>query len=311
MKEILLLFLFIFSGILYAQEEEEPTIRDYYLNELINTSEEKSIVDFDTEQITWRKITVEKITSSSYSDPSFLKTAMVLHMLQYKLGDEDYLKGINAYVLELNQQKESATVAGFKKSLEYHLDVDLSDFFNDWFTSKGFPSYEISWHQNEKTHVITISVKQYQSDTSVSFFEMPVPVKVSDENGASQFIRLELSEDKQSFSGMIPFIIKNVKIDPEYQLISKNNIVKSGVDQETLSTTISLYPNPAKDFLNIQNSGNAIVEKVSIFNMLGKLVIEETNPVAAINLKPLSFGIHMVKIETSEGTLHKTILKKQ
>ncbi|HHC78960.1 MAG TPA: T9SS type A sorting domain-containing protein [Flavobacteriia bacterium] len=311
MKEILLLFLFIFSGILYAQEEEELTIRDYYLNELINTSEEKSIVDFDTEQIAWRKITVEKITSSSYSDPSFLKIAMVLHMLQYKLGDEDYLKGINAYVLELNQQKESATVAGFKESLEYHLDIDLSDFFNDWFTNKGFPSYEISWHQNEKTHVITISVKQYQSDTSVSFFEMPVPVKVSDENGASQFIRLELSEDKQSFSGMIPFIIKNVEIDPEYQLISKNNIVKSGVDQETLSTTISLYPNPAKDFLNIQNSGNAIVEKVSIFNMLGKLVIEETNPVAAINLKPLSFGIHLVKIETSEGTLHKTILKKQ
>ena len=45
--------------------------------------------------------------------------------------------------------------------------------------------------------------------------------------------------------------------------------------------------------------------------MLGKLVLQETNPIAAINLRPLSFGIHLVEIETSQGTLHKTILKEQ
>jgi hypothetical protein len=45
--------------------------------------------------------------------------------------------------------------------------------------------------------------------------------------------------------------------------------------------------------------------------MLGKLVLQQSNPIAAINLKPLSFGIHLVKIETSKGTLHKTILKAQ
>lgn len=87
--------------------------------------------------------------------------------------------------------------------------------------------------------------------------------------------------------------------------------MKTGVDQEQLNTLISLYPNPAKNILNIQSSNDAVVEKVSIFNMLGKLVIEETNPIAAINIKPLSFGIHLVKIETSQGTLHKTILKEQ
>ncbi len=310
MKEILPLILFIFFSISYAQKEE-PTIYDSYLNELINTNEEKSIVNFDPESSLWRETAIEKITSNTYRDPSFLKTTMVLHMLKYKLGDENYNNALNTYVLELNQRNEHANLKGFKESLESHLNTDLSDFFNDWFVGKGFPSYEVRWYQNKNTNFINVTVKQSQSNSSVSFFEMPIPIKVSNEDGESQFIRLELSENKQGFNGMIPFDIKTVEIDPENQLISKNNIVKTGVDQEQLNTIISLYPNPAKNILNIQSSNDAIVEKVSIFNMLGKLVIEETNPIAAINLKSLSFGIHLVKIETSQGTLHKTILKEQ
>jgi len=309
MKNFLLLILFIFSTISYAQDE--LIIYDSYLHELITTTEDKYIINFDSESISQRKATVEKITSNINYDPSFIKTAMVLHMLNYKMGDEDYNRGIDTYLFELNQSNQTATVKSFKESLENQTDIDLSDFFNDWFIGKGFPSYEISWFQNKENNTISITAKQSQSNNSVSFFEMPVPVKVSSEDGESQFIRLELSENKQSFTGAIPFNIKTVEIDPEYQLISKNNIVKSGIDQEVLNTTISLYPNPAKNRLNIQNSSEAEVEKVSIYNMLGKLVLQETNPIAAINLKPLSFGIHLVKIETTQGTLHKTILKEQ
>ncbi len=309
MKKFLLLILFIFSTILYAQDE--LVIYDSYLHELITVTGEKSILNFDSENISQRKTIVEKITSNTYYDPSFVKTAMILHMLRYKLGDEDYNKGINTYLFELNQSNQKATVRSFKESLENQTDVDLSDFFNDWFVGKGFPSYEISWFQNKKNNTINITAKQNQSNSSVSFFEMPVPVKVSSEDGESQIIRLELSENKQNFTGSIPFNINIVEIDPEYQLISKNNIVRTGIDQEVLNTTISLYPNPVKNSLNIQNSSEAQVEKVSIYNMLGKLVLQETSPIAAINLKPLSFGIHLVKIETTQGTLHKTILKEQ
>ncbi|MCF6348744.1 MAG: T9SS type A sorting domain-containing protein [Flavobacteriaceae bacterium] len=309
MKNFLLLILFIFSTISYAQDE--LVIYDSYLHELITTTEEKFIINFDSKSISQRKAIVEKITSNINYDPSFIKAAMILHMLNYKLGDEDYNKGIDTYIFELNQSNQTATVKSFKESLENQIDVDLSDFFNDWFIGKGFPSYEISWFQNKENNTISITAKQNQSNSSVSFFEMPIPIKVSSEDGESQFIRLELGENKQSFTGSIPFNIKTIEIDPEYQLISKNNIVKAGMDQEVLNTTISLYPNPARNSLNIQNSSEAKVEKISIYNMLGKLVLQETNPIVAINLKSLTFGIHLVKIETTQGTLHKTILKEQ
>ena len=116
------------------------------------------------------------------------------------------------------------------------------------------------------TNTINITVDQSQSDTSVSFFEMPFPIRVSGENGEFQFIRLELSDNKQSFTGIIPFKITTVEIDPEYQIISKNNKVKNGIDQEVLNTEIALFPNPARNSLNIQNASDAVVEKVSIYN---------------------------------------------
>ena len=309
MKKILLLSLFILSSFSYAQEE--LNIFDSYLHELLTDTEDKSIINFDLDNISQRKSTVEKITADSYNDPSYLKTAMILHMLKYKLGDEDYNQSIISYLSELDQSNQTATFKSFKETIETQTHIDVSNFFNDWFVGKGFPSYEISWFQNESTKTISISVNQIQSDPTVSFFEMPIPIKVSSEDGESQFIRLELSDNKQSFTGTIPFIIKTVEIDPEYQIISNNNTVKNGIDQEVLNTTIALFPNPARNSLNIQNSSDAVVEKVSIYNMLGKLVLQETNPIAAINLRPLSFGIHLVKIETSQGTLHKTILKEE
>ncbi len=309
MKNKLPLILLIFSCFSFSQEN--LNIHDVYLQELITFSEDEFAINADIEDLHWRKATIEKITSENYREPSFLKTAMVLHMLKYKLGDENYNNSIDAYLLKLNENNDSASIKDFQTSTEDLTGENLSDFFNDWTIGKGFPSYEISWFQNNKTNEVSIVVNQLQSNSSVSFFEMPVPIRVSNKNGDSQMIRLELSENKQSFTGKLDFKIGKFEIDPEYQLITRNNIVKNGVDQEILSNNISLYPNPAKNALNIQNGSDAIVEKISIYDMLGKLIIEETNPLLAINLRPLSFGIHLVKIETNKGVLHKTILKEQ
>jgi len=309
MKRIFPLILLIFSCVTYGQEK--LNIQDIYLQELIANTDVNNLANVNAEDVNWRETTIKKITSENHKKPSFFKTAMILHMLKYKLGDETYTNSIDAYLLELNKSNTTTNLKSFQTSIEASSNEDLSDFFNDWFIGSGFPSYEVSWFQNKKTKVISITATQKQSDASVSFFELPLPIRVSNQNGDSQIIRLELSENKQSFKGMLSFEIDSVIVDPEFQLISKNNTIKNGVDQEILNSTISLYPNPATNHINIQNDSEAIVEKVSIFDMLGKLVFEEDNPLLAINLKPLGFGIHLVKIETDQGILHKTILKEQ
>tara|TARA_R110002073_G_scaffold40547_5_gene115106 strand:+ start:222159 stop:223094 length:936 start_codon:yes stop_codon:yes gene_type:complete len=311
MNRYLLIILFIFS-IPTSAQTETIDIQNVYLSDLLNSIEDASFTLFDTDNIKWRKSTVKKITSKdNLIETSYIKTAMVLHMLKYKLGDTAFYKGIGNYKEYLKNEDVPLDLADFQAYLEDESGVELTHFFNDWFKGRGHPSYQINWFQNETTNEISFSVKQTQNNVSNSFFEIPVPIVVKGARGASQSIRLELSENGQSFTGSIPFKAEAIEIDPEHNIISKNNIAKVGIDQEVLNTTISLYPNPTTDMIRIQNSSDAVVERVSFYNMLGKLVLEKLNPLAAaINLQELSVGVHLVKIETTQGTLHKTILKK-
>lgn len=311
MNKLFPLLLFIFSLISYGQENKPFDVQNAYLNELLSSYEDKSFSSFDSDNIEWRTKTVEKLTSkSNLQKSSFLKTAMVLHMLKYKIGDATFSKAISSYKNNLVKKDKKADLLDFQHHLENLSGIELTRFFNDWFKSKGHPSYEIAWFQNEQTFETSFTVKQKQSDKSVSFFELPVPINLVGEDDESQLVRLELSKNGQTFNAIIPFKINEVQIDPEHQLISKDNVAKIGIDQEILNKEISLYPNPAVNDITVLNDSEAVVEKVSIYNMLGKLIVEELNPLNAISLKDLSNGMHLVKIETSQGTLHKTILKK-
>jgi surface protein len=78
----------------------------------------------------------------------------------------------------------------------------------------------------------------------------------------------------------------------------------AGVEDENLSS-ISIYPNPAKDKLFIQGLSNP--SKVSIYNMLGKLVYSKTTS-SELDLEGLQSGIYIVKIiDQQKETTHKFI----
>ena len=62
---------------------------------------------------------------------------MVLNMLKYKLGDENYNEAVKSYVLKAEYEPEGITLAGFRAELEEVSGIDLGEFFSDWFDGKG------------------------------------------------------------------------------------------------------------------------------------------------------------------------------
>jgi len=93
-------------------------------------------------------------------------------------------------------------------------------------------------------------------------------------------------------------------------LISRNNQAVLGLDEETLDQTVSIYPNPVEEELTISVNGILTIRKVRIYNVLGEKILEKTNPPNRLDLRKLDFGVHLVVIDTDQGSLHKTILKK-
>jgi hypothetical protein len=80
--------------------------------------------------------------------------------------------------------------------------------------------------------------------------------------------------------------------------------VTVGLDKITKKSEIKIYPNPANDFLSIDN----VKEKVNlqIFNTIGQLVKEETLTAnVKLNIKELQTGIYFVSLKSN--TTSKTI----
>ena len=303
--------------------------QDIWLNEGFATYLDGLVrEDFDGEEAftNWRKNLVQSITSSPGGSVfvtdtssvsrifdgrlSYRKGAMLLHMLRYKLGDDDFFTALRNYLDDPDLAYGYARTDDLQEHLEAVSNKDLGEFFQDWLYGQGYPVYEVIWHQNQENGTLRLQVNQEQSHPSVDFFEMPLPVTVGGPGGESEMLRLEVSENGQLFHVQLPFEVVSVDIDPDAQLISRNNSAVLGVDEQTLQNDIKVFPNPASSVLNIRNSGSSVVKAITIYDILGKKVIEEKFPSGVIGIERLRFGLHLVVINTDRGILRKTILKK-
>lgn len=82
-----------------------------------------------------------------------------------------------------------------------------------------------------------------------------------------------------------------------------------GVDKTVEAKKIILYPNPVTDYLYLSNS-NQNIEKVMIYNMNGSLVKTTGKDIETIDMRHLTSGNYLVKVQTTEGTLNQIIIKK-
>lgn len=237
---------------------------------------------------------------------SYNKGAMVLNMLRLKMGDTMFFQALRNYLADTNLAFKYAVTSDLKSHLEAVYGSSLTEFFNDWVFNQGYPTYSIT-AQNWGSGQAKINISQTQSHSSVSFFEMPIPIRLTGAGGQTFDTILENTTNNQEFIISVPFAITGANFDPEKDIISKNNTVTLGNENFNLEKAIALYPNPVSNELHIQIPSNIYIEKVIIFNSLGQKAIESNELDFSVN--QLSSGIHFVQIQTSEGTFHKKIIK--
>ncbi len=85
--------------------------------------------------------------------------------------------------------------------------------------------------------------------------------------------------------------------------------------EQSLSTTsfdaanaFVIYPNPAQNVLHLQANNFTIIKAVKIYDLQGKVVLQDTND--TINVSNLSKGLYIVKISTEEGEVTKKFMKE-
>ena len=237
---------------------------------------------------------------------SYYKGAMVLHMLRFKLGDTLFFQALKNYLADSNLAYKYAVTADLQTHLEAAYGSSLAEFFNDWVYGQGYPTYSIAV-QNNFNGTVALTVNQTQSDPSVPFFEMPVPVRVLGAGGEQMDLVLNHNFNGETFVKNVPFVVTSVVFDPNKDLISKNSSVTLATDNFKLEG-MKLYPNPSKNQITLQLADGISIRKSIIYNVLGQKV-KETTSATSWDVSAFSEGVYFMTLLTNEGTKQISFVK--
>jgi aminopeptidase N len=239
---------------------------------------------------------------------TYNKGSMITHMLRWKLGDVKFFQALKSYLADPALAYGYAVTANLKSHLEAADNGNsLTEFFNDWLYNQGYPTYTIT-AQNWGTGQVKIIVNQTQSHSSVTFFEMPLEIRLTGSGAQVLDVVVNNTTNAQEFIVSVPFVVTGVAFDPNKHIISKNNTATLGTEAFDMNSAISVYPVPSENELTIQFPSNVTLYKVEIYNNLGQLL--KTDFKNILDISGLSSGVHFLKIETSEGIFHKNFIKK-
>lgn len=227
---------------------------------------------------------------------SYSKGGYVLRMIKWILGETVFYQALKDYHSRPNLAYNYVRTSDLNASLLQSTTKDFTGFFNDWIYGQGYPTYDIRWKQTGNQ--LIFKAAQTQSHASVSFFEMPLPIKVNGTGGQVAYFALNNTSNNEYFTETVSFPVANVQFNYEYQILEKNSTV---AQDNTLSTSdlkieeFSLYPNPAKNELNIKGIKKS--EEFTIHFIDGKLVRKGIyQPENPINISELIPGTYILKI---------------
>lgn len=82
-----------------------------------------------------------------------------------------------------------------------------------------------------------------------------------------------------------------------------------GLEDKTKSL-VSLYPNPVSNILNVDAGNSAVIERISVYNLLGQMVKNSIGDNKTLDMSGLGSGTYLVKVFTDKGVTDKKIFKK-
>jgi aminopeptidase N len=128
----------------------------------------------------WRRYdTVDEMYNEEHT---YLKGAMVLHMLRWILGDEAFFSSLGYYLRK--HQFSSVESSDFKISIEEACGKNLQWFFDQWIYSGGHPRLEVRYRYHADRKIVDLTIDQTQPLVEgQGLFTLPVEIRIDTKTG--------------------------------------------------------------------------------------------------------------------------------
>jgi aminopeptidase N len=245
---------------------------------------------------------------------TYSKAAMLLHMIRWKIGDDDFFEALRNYQNNPLLSHNYARNIDLKNEFEWQSQQNLDELFNDWYWGEGYPSYTLNYDQ-DNSNLVTFTLSQSQSHPSVGFFEMPVPIRFKNATQDTMIV-FEHMFSGQSFFAQLSFKVDSIIIDPDNWIVCNQNVIASTQNTPPSNQGILLFPNPASEKLHLIIKGQLAerIQEIQIFSVDGQEVTYKvfyttnaTNGIIEIN--NLSQGIYQLRVNTQKNNYNLTFVK--
>lgn len=83
-----------------------------------------------------------------------------------------------------------------------------------------------------------------------------------------------------------------------------------GLDNENLErNSFSVYPNPSSSILNVHNQENLQIDKLTIYDVSGKKILEQSQNLNSINVQNFESGIYFLQITSNNKSTQIKFIK--
>jgi hypothetical protein len=221
---------------------------------------------------------------------TYAKSACILHMLRYVLGDAGFFQILKEYASDTARFKyQTAVTDDFALKISESSNSDLSWFVEQWIKQPNHPVYEnVYQFVNAGGGYWNVSFRAKQVQTNTPFHRMPLVVKITFTSGPDSVIRIDNTVNNQVWQWSFNRQPNLLVFDPNNDIVLKLGTTSPGVitgisgNQNQMPGSFALYQNYPNPFnpkttikYNIPSSGVGSKHSVRliIYDINGKQVL--------------------------------------
>ncbi|TNJ46016.1 T9SS type A sorting domain-containing protein [Tamlana fucoidanivorans] len=90
--------------------------------------------------------------------------------------------------------------------------------------------------------------------------------------------------------------------------LTSETITLSNKDNNVVESNVKVFPNPAKDVINVRATNGILIEGLEVYNITGRLLKKQSEKM--IDISGLSSGMYLLKVDTDRGGVIQKVVKQ-
>ncbi|WKW46168.1 T9SS type A sorting domain-containing protein [Myroides sp. JBRI-B21084] len=245
--------------------------------------------------------------------------------MDYYTGSQHYMLGSNGATPFNNfiiYDKNNERIFEFYHKLYYQASFFHARFYDGTNTTVPINFGKDAWdaplfENNWVTLIVYLDYDNKKIYIDIPYFNIVKAGDFLSKSSSTNLIndfkpfKLELYTNGYTISNIqyLDYKIDNIKLTG--LKVVPSNIISLSINEQ-LATKFNIFPNPAKEYINITNNENLIINQIKIYNNTGKLLSTQNynhKVELQINVANLSSGSYILHLQTVKGTAIKKFIK--